>query len=217
MVATLGAIRNFIEILGIAAEEDLPEKCLGQFIKYNEAENIFISEEKSGIKDIYQIAISVDIKSKRIINTKDCITVSIDGVKQLKIVHSREESPDKMAMMNLQLPYNTFVELPKEGGNIEDIYIYILDAYFDLLDNKRIYAHFLYLIDVRYSMLGAEPINRKNNKVEFISLEEISEKNAPQIALSHEDSIILDKGEAEAKASSKYSKKNLDDIGCLYL
>lgn len=214
----MGVVRNFIEILGIAKEDDLPEKSLGQLIKYNETENIFIPEDNSGIKDIYQIGINIDIKSKRTINTKDYSTVSIDGSKQLKIVCSREDNPDKMVILNLQLPYNTFIEVPKAIGDIENIHIYILDAYFDLLDKKRIYANFLYLVDVRYSMIGIEPINRKNSKVELLSFEEKRGEDVPQIALSYEEFSEFDeREEAFVRQSTECCNKISEDIDCLYL
>lgn len=216
----MGVVRNFIEIVGIAAEEDLPKKSLGQIIKYDEAEHIFIPQDKSAIKDIYQIAIAIDIKTKRTINTKDCNTVAIDGIKKLKIIYSQEDSPDKMVMLNLQLPFNTFVELPKEAGDIDNISIYILDAYFDLLEKRRVYAHFLYLLDVKYSTAGVEKPSKKSTKpVEILSIEEVDEQEIPQIALSHENFIVIDKkASKEIGASEEIHKENsAEDISSLYL
>lgn len=214
MVAILGLIRNFIEIVGIAAEEDLPGKSLGQLVKYDEAEYIFIPQDKPAVKDIYQIAVGVDIRSKRTINTRDCKTIAIDGIKRLKIIYSQEESPDKMVMLNLQIPYNTFVEIPKEAGDIDDSSIYVLDAYFELLEKRRIYAHFLYLLDVKYSRgVVNKPSANKTKSVEIISIEEANEQEMPQIALSHENFIVIDK-----HALKENHKENSEaDIDCLYL
>lgn len=206
----MGVIRNFIEILGIEAEEDLPEKSLGQLVKYDESECIFIPEDKVGIKDIFQIAIDIDIKSKRTINTKDCKTIVIDGIKKLKIIYSPDQnlnqSPDKMVMLNLQLPYNTFVELPMESGDIDIMNLHILDAYFDIIDKRTIYGYLVYLLDIRYVTYSVEPAPKKGSmKVELLSAEQIKKANEPQIALSHE------------KADKTDDKKYADDLACLYL
>lgn len=204
----MGVIRNFIEIEGLAVEDDLPKKSLGQFVKYNETETICIPEDKPGIKDIFQIAIEMEVKSKRIINSNDMKTVVIDGAKKLKIVYSQDICPDKLVMLSLTLPYNTFIEIPNEVGDVENIYIHILDAYFEVLDKQRIYGHFLYLLDARYAVVGMDVPSRKNMKqVELLSLEEANDSDVPQIAISHEDFFTFD---AE--------KNNLsNDIACLYL
>lgn len=220
MVAVLGVIRNFIEILGIAAEEDLPEKPIGQLIKYDDAETIFIPEDKPAIKDIYQIAVGIDIKSQRSINTKDCKTIAIDGIKKLKIVYSQDKSTDKLVMLNLQVPYNTFIELPKGASDADNIYPYVLDAYFDLVGKRRIYAHFLYLLDVGYTMVGADKYSKKNAKsLGLLSIKEADEKDVPQIAISHEDFVIFDSTDDKAfnMTWEYHQKDSKTDMDCLYL
>jgi len=218
MVEVLGVIRNFIEVVGIAQEEELPEKSFGQLIKYSEAEHIIIPRDKSGIKDIYQIVLKIEIKSKRTISTVDTKTVILDGIKNVKIMCTQHENPDKVTMINLQLPYNTFFEIPRQIENIDNTDIHILDAYFEVLDKRRIYGHFVYLVDVRYLTIDRVSTKKYDSKVGFVSVDLEVKNSETQIALSHED-LMLD--EEKFCNITLESPKNAvlynQDIDCEYL
>lgn len=199
----MGIVRNLIEIIGLAQEGDLPDRSYGQLIKYNEAEHIIIPREKCAIKDIYQITIQVETKSQRIINTVDSKTVIIDGVKHLKLVCTQHDEPEKVVMIHLQLPYHTFVEIPNRIGSLDKIYIHVLDAYFEVLEKRRIYGHFVYLVDVRYGPIDAEfAIHGKEKKSSFLAIDFSNEEKAHQIDFGQVDYIALGVEQYEQRESA---------------
>ncbi|MCY6369531.1 hypothetical protein [Clostridium ganghwense] len=146
----MGIIRNHIDIVGITPEEQLPHKIQNsQVVEYSEVENIFIPKHNPNIKNIYQIVLDVNLISKREVNIPVGRVVVLDGVKKIKINYAEKGHSQKVNIVNLELPYNTFVELPdkKEIGNVN---VQIVDAYFELIDNRKIYSHIVYLVNVHY-------------------------------------------------------------------
>ncbi|MBF8984563.1 hypothetical protein IZY60_13535 [Lutibacter sp. B2] len=141
-------IRNFINITGIAHEDELPIKINSQMIQYSDIETLFIPEDSPEIKSIYEIMVEVEIKSNRMIHSPLGNIIVIDGIKKYKIIYTENENNGKTNMQYLNVPYNTFIEFPNKQTSIPKIKVYILDAYFDLLAPRKIYSHTLYLVDV---------------------------------------------------------------------
>lgn len=205
----MGIVRNFIEVAGITSEDELPDRSYGQLVKYSEVENIAVPREKPGIKEIYQIGINIEIKSKRTINTADSKTMVLDGTKTLKIVCTQFDDPDKVIMLNLSLPYNTFIEVPCQVKNVENIYIHVLDAYFEVLDKRKIYSHFVYLVDVRYSSMD---LVLPASKADSGSI------GQSQIALSQEEqNLTAEKCRLWERESKHGAVACCMDIDCEYL
>lgn len=146
----MGIVRNFINIEGLIEEENIPSEINGQIIRYSEVETLYIPNEKPEVKNIYEIAINVEVKSSRTIYAPSIKIVVIDGVKIYKIIYTENTESDKANILYLKVPYNTFIELPKGVENVSDIKVHIIDAYFDLLDTRKIYGHFVYLVDVTH-------------------------------------------------------------------
>ncbi|HEX9061051.1 MAG TPA: hypothetical protein VF941_12800 [Clostridia bacterium] len=140
-------VRNFINISGLADENDLPAVIKGQLIQYSEVETIFIPDNHPDVKSIFQIMIKVEITNSRSIKTPTGYTVVLDGVKKLKIIYTQNDDSGKAVFLDLQLPYNTYVELPGHI-KIDTISVFILDAYFNLIDRRKIYSHLLYMVNV---------------------------------------------------------------------
>lgn len=159
----MGIIRNFIEIVGITPESELPHKNNGQIIEYSDVENIFIPPEKSGIDNIYQIIVDLEIKSNRMIKASLGRICVIDGIKKFKIIYKEKGKEGKINILDLKLPFNTFIDLPNENINIENVKVYIADAYFDLIDRRKIYGHYIYIIDVHYNKANIEKGVTVNN------------------------------------------------------
>lgn len=141
-------IRNFINVTGITPEEELPNKITEQMIQYAEVETLFIPKNSPEIKSIYEIILEVDILSHRIIHSPLGTTMVLDGVKKHKIIYTEKDESEKASILNVNIPFNTFIELPNYNGFIPIVNIYILDAYFDILSERKIYSHTIYLIDV---------------------------------------------------------------------
>ena len=145
----MGIVRNFIDIIGITPEYELPYINRGEIIKYSDQENIFIPEPDVAIESIYQIVINWRIKSNRMLNTPMGKLTILDGIKELKIVYTDKEGGGEARILNIERPFNTFIDLP-QNASIENIGIFIADAYFHLLDKKNIYSYYLNVIDVQY-------------------------------------------------------------------
>lgn len=166
-------MRNFISITGLVNENDLPHEIKGQVVQYSETETIFIPDHQPDVKSIFQIIIKVEITNSRKIKTPGGYTIIIDGIKKLKIIYTQNNNSDRANFLDLELPYNTYIELP-EYTTLENISVYILDAYFSLLDNRKIYSHFLYLVNVSVVSSKTNSIDKyeENNIKEYYPIDE---------------------------------------------
>ena len=145
----MGIERNGIDITGISPESELPSEVNGDNIKYSEVENIYMPEHKPRIKKIMQISVTVDILSKREIKSIAERIIVYDGLKHLKIIYMDKEETSRANIVNIDIPFNTFVELPKESNGEIETKVFIVDAYFHILDGKRIYSNIIYLLNVQ--------------------------------------------------------------------
>lgn len=141
-------LRNFIDILGITSENELPRITNGQQILYSDIDYIFIPDNKPKIKDIYQISVNMHITSTRLISTGSDKIVVVDALKKLKIVYTQEDNNEKASILTLELPYNTFYQLQNNSSGYEEVNIYIADAYFKVIENNKIYNYMLYYLDI---------------------------------------------------------------------
>ncbi|MCT4618901.1 MAG: DUF3794 domain-containing protein [Marinisporobacter sp.] len=198
----MGIVRNSMNIEGLILEEDIPSQIKGQIIRYSEVETLHVPEDKGEVQNIYEIAMNIEIKSKRSIHAPFGNIIVVDGIKEYKIIYTENTKSCKANILELKVPFNTFIELPKEIDNILDIKIYILDAYFDVLDPRKIYGHFLYLVDVHYDhkdqrselMVFKEDNHKENHLAEEMiytdaTIEEISVSEEP-IKREREDLLI---------------------------
>jgi len=189
----MGIIRNSIDITGITAENKLPKEIHGQVMEYSETENIFIEQNKPSIKNILRIALEIQIQSKRKINAPLGGIVIFDGIKKCRIIYEEKGHSQKSNILDLELPYNTFVELPKEVEDIASVTVYILDAYFELLDSRKLYSHIVYLVDVQYDYPKDESTsyekNHDENSLEF-SINNINSSDITVISEVEEQMLI---------------------------
>jgi hypothetical protein len=144
----MGIERNSIDITGISPESELPSDIGGENIKYSEVENIYMPEHKPKIRKIMQISLNVEILSKRLIKSVAEKILVYDGLKHLKIIYMDKDETSKANIVNIDIPFNTFVELPKDSDGEVDTKIFIVDAFFHILDGRRIYSNIIYLINV---------------------------------------------------------------------
>ena len=166
-------IRNFIKVSGISSENDLPSSVKGVVIQYSETETTFLQDIKTGIQNIFQINLHVNLRPGRTINTPFGSTVILDGSKKLKILYVEDSKERNARFLDLELPYNTFIELPKKAKFENNIFIHILDAYFSLLDNNKLYSHILYYIALEYSQLNQiDELFECNSKIKLLYLDE---------------------------------------------
>lgn len=141
-------LRNFIDVLGITNENELPTITNGQQIIYSDTDYIFVPENKPKVKDLYQISVNVDITSTRVINSGSDKIVVVDALKKLKIVYTQADNNEKASILTLELPYNTFFQAEKGSNGFEEVHIYIADAYFEVIEGNKIYNHMLYFLEI---------------------------------------------------------------------
>ncbi len=196
----MGIVRNFINVIGVAPEYELPNKINGQIVQYSEIETILIPNDKPEVKSIYEIMVDVKVKSIRTINAPLGKTIVVDGEKKYKIIYTENGDSEKANILYLSTPYNTFFELSKDNVDIDinNIKVYILDAYFDLISPRKIYCHSVYLLDANYSC--------ENLKNEFDKNVNVS---------SFKENIIFESNEnikIELNEEFDYDKKILSEI-----
>lgn len=146
----VGIVRNFINIEGITPEDELVGNNNGHIIIYSDIENLHIPESKPKINSIYEITVNIEVLSNKSIYTPIGKIIVLDGIKKFKILYSENTESKNVSILNLEVPFNTFTELPQGIDDILNVKVNIIDAYFSLLNSKMIYGHFLYLVDVTY-------------------------------------------------------------------
>ncbi len=174
----MGILRNSIDITGITPENELPSKIEGSLVEHSDVDYIFIPGGRPRARVINKVSVGVEIKSKRIIKAPLGTAVIIDGVKNIKITYSPIGHSRRRITINLQLPYNTFFELPHGISDSDDIHVYVADAYFELVDGRKIYNYIFYMLDIKYKNKKAMEHTSSNIENESDdSSEEISEEN----------------------------------------
>lgn len=155
----MGVVRNCIDIVGITPESELPFRKKGQHIETSQKENLVI-DSKITIKNIYQIVMDIGIKGTRIVNSSPSKIVVIDGYKKFKV--ACYDMDNNMAVIELYSPFNLFFDSGNSDAKLEKPNIYIVDAYFELINSKKLYCNIVYLIDTHY-FEDITPVEKKRN------------------------------------------------------
>lgn len=142
-------LRNFISVTGITQEKELKEKVKGQLLQHSDIDYIFIPSNRPRAKELTHISISVDIKNHKVIKTPIGTVVILDGLKKLKLCYIPEGRSKRTIQVELYLPYNTHLELPDEVKDLDKVDIYIGDAYFELIEGRKIYSFIFYILDLK--------------------------------------------------------------------
>lgn len=186
----MGIVRNFINIEGITPEEELKGNTSGHIIIYSDIENLNIPESKPKIKSIYEITVDIELTSNKSIYTPIGKIIVLDGIKKFKILYTENTELENASVLNLEAPFNTFTELPKDIDNILNVKVNIIDAYFSLLNSKMIYGHFLYLVDVTYENNHTKNTLVLNNNIDneqnTLSQSQSMNKMLEEISVSEE-------------------------------
>lgn len=209
-------IRNNIDIIGIASEDQLPKEINGQIMEYSDVENIFLPGDKSEIQDIFQIKIDLVTKDHRVVRAPLGTVIIVDGIKKFRMIYSDPGSAEKAHIANVQVPYNTFFELPVHIQEIDKVDIYIMDAYFDVIDTRRLYSHIVYLVDIQYRDPREQYESSKSNLTvkQIAAFHETSSKHQ-----TYNEQILQETSiSKESGTGTGYPSKNeLLDIDAEYL
>ncbi|QNO14034.1 hypothetical protein HYG86_04225 [Alkalicella caledoniensis] len=158
----MGIIRNSIIVDGLAKEEELPKEVYGQIVRSSQVETLFIPPSKSEAKSIKKVEISLNIDSNRIVRGATEKMVILGGLINYRIFY-KENSPEEIdSITNIQIPFNTYMDLPEDTIKIKGINVFILDAYFHLMDSRKLYAYFVYLIELQYDDKIDKPNTNKS-------------------------------------------------------
>lgn len=147
-------LRNSIIISGIASEKDLPRQINGQLLEFSETDYIYMPENRLDINNISKIEVKLDTKEGRVINAPTGRIIVLDGVRKINITYTAVGYYQSYYNANIELPFNTFIDLPNNAGEVKLMKAYIIDAYFKLINCRKIYNHMLYMIDVDYQTIG---------------------------------------------------------------
>lgn len=143
----MGILRNSIEVEGISSEEELPKEINGQVIEYSETDYIYVPENRPLINNISKIEVKVTIKESRTIEAPTGRIIILEGSRKISITY-RPVGYKENYNLKLDLPFNTFVDIPNNAGEIKSINIYTVDAYFKMMNSKKIYSFMVYMINV---------------------------------------------------------------------
>ncbi|WP_163195866.1 hypothetical protein [Clostridium thermarum] len=188
-------LRNFISVTGITPESNLPKEIKGELLQHSDIDYIFIPGSKPKAKEVTHVGIQVEIKDQRIIKAPTGTIVIVDGVKKLKLSYVPLGHSKRNIQLELELPYNTFIELPEGVEKIKGIDLYVADAYFELVEGRKIYSYVFYMLNIDFfntTTLEAheeeEPMEETTAKEEgeVPEREEYKENNAPGDALLSE-------------------------------
>lgn len=167
-------LRNFISVTGITQESNLPKDIKDALLCHSDIDYIFIPSSRPKIKEITHIAIRVELKNQRIIKAPTGTIVVLDGVKKLKISYVPLGHSRKNIQLEIDVPYNTFIELPDGVENLNNLDIYIADAYFEVVEVRKIYNYTLYMINIDCSE------ESQSRETEFDELSEGEENKAEE-------------------------------------
>jgi hypothetical protein len=146
----MGILRNSIEVIGIASDEELPKQINGQIIEYSETDYIYVPENRPLIYNISKIEVKVNIKESRTIDAPTGRIVVLEGSRKLSITYRPVGYYDENYTLKFDLPFNSFIDLPNNSGDIKSIDIYVIDAYFKPVSSRKIYCFMVYMINAVY-------------------------------------------------------------------
>lgn len=174
-------IRNNIEIEGVSNRENIN---YGSYV-LNHWENgpIFLPKSKGKIKYLTKVIIELNSIEGKIITTAAGRVLSIYGRKLYTLIYS-EKSHDRSQKTYLDLPFLAYVYLPPEVDEYVNLEVSVSDAFFEVIDNRKVYSHVLYLI--KFDKKEKEEI--ENDNVKF----NINDSNNNQLTISDLEKMIME-------------------------
>lgn len=174
-------IRNNIEIEGVNNGENIN---YGSYV-LNHWENgpIFLPKSKGKIKYLTKVIIELNSIEGKVITTAAGRVLSIYGRKLYTLIYS-EKSHDRSQKTYLDLPFLAYVYLPPEVDEYTNLEVSVSDAFFEVIDNRKVYSHVLYLI--KFDKKEKEEI--ENDDVKF----NINDSNNNQLTISDLEKMIME-------------------------
>lgn len=220
----MSIIRNNIEIEGIKQNENVN---YGSYV-LNHWENcpVFLPRSKGKIKYLTKVIIELNSIEGSIINTPAGKVLSIYGRKVYSLIYS-EKSHDRSQRSSIDLPFLSYIYLPKEIENFCNLEVSVTDAFFEVIDNRKVYSHILYLIKFdkkeKEDLVQTIPIAQEQGQLTLGELEKmimssplkdvLKTSNLTQSPNENIEKIsIKDEGKEEEKLEDNPSIKGEDDV-----
>lgn len=144
----MGILRNSIEVIGISNEEELPREINGQLIEFSETDYIYVPENRPLINNISKMEVKLNIKESRTVEAPTGRIVILEGSRKVNVTYKPVGNYSGNFTLKLDLPFNSFIDIPNKSGEVKSIDIYILDAYFKMMSSRKIYSFMVYMINV---------------------------------------------------------------------
>lgn len=201
-------IRNDIEIEGIDSRENVN---YGSYV-LNHWENgpIFIPKSKGKIKYLTKVIIELNSIEGKVIVTAAGRILSVYGRKLYTLIYS-EKAHDRPQKSYLDLPFLAHLYLPPEVEDFCNLEVSVSDAFFEVIDNRKVYNHTLYLI--KFDKKENEIINKDSEAVDEkgdLTLGAL-EKMIMESPLKNLLKNALPKETEEAEAFSESNRGNLEN------
>lgn len=141
-------VRNSVIISGLTDEKSLFEQIKGQIIQFSETSTIFVPDKEPEISNLIQIFIKLELLQTNLITTPAGKTINLNGFLKLKLNYLNKndsENSQKICTFDIACPYHSYIQL-MANVDMKQMQIYILDAYFNLIDSRKIFCDILYLV-----------------------------------------------------------------------
>lgn len=184
----MSLIRNNIEIEGVELKDGIDDNSY--VLNYWEDGPIFLPKSKGKIRHLNKVIIELNSIEGKVIMTPAGRVLNIYGRKLYYLIYS-EKSHDRPQKASIDLPFIAYVYLPKEVEDFSDLDVSVMDAFFEVIDNRKVYSHTLYLIK----------FNKKEaiNPLPSIKQEELT-VNPGQLTLEDLERMII---ESQLKVSTQ--------------
>lgn len=159
----MGILRNSIEVVGISTVEELPREIKGQLIEYSETDYIYVPENRPLIYNISKIDLKLSIKESRSIDAPTGKIVILEGSRKINITYKPASYYEGNYILKLDLPFNSFLDIPNNSGEIKSIDIYPIDAYFKMMSSRKIYCFMVYMINVIHENMVYSKVSQDSN------------------------------------------------------
>lgn len=206
-------IRNNIEIEGINNGENIN---YGSYV-LNHWENgpIFLPKSKGKIKYLTKVIIELNSIEGKVITTAAGRVLNIYGRRLYTLIYS-EKSHDRSQKTYLDLPFLAYVYLPPDVNDFCNLEVGVSDAFFEVIDNRKVYNHVLYII--KFDKKEKEEETEDSN----VNLN-INESGEGQLTLSDLEKMImnsplkdiLNKNLVESK-KDREEEENIESFGLDY-
>ncbi|MEF9951831.1 MAG: hypothetical protein RR840_00210 [Clostridium sp.] len=185
-------VRNNIEIEGVDPKDGISDD--GFVMSYWENGPVFLPKSKGKIRHLNKVIIEIESIEKKILNTPAGKVLNIYARKIYSLIYS-EKSHERSQRTVLNLPFIAYTYLPEGVDDVNNLEVSVLDAFFEVIDNRKVYNHILYLI--KFNKYEEE--NRVNKEASLEGGQLTLESLEKMILAATGTNIMLNQGQNQAQ------------------